>query len=70
MTHQELLASIDSPNFRGSRTPETPYLALRAILEIHAPYESGVCGCELDQPRISYTYPCRTVRTIQEELGL
>jgi hypothetical protein len=70
MTHQELLASIDSPNFRGSRTAETPYLALRAVLEIHAPFESGVCGCELDQPRISYMYPCKTVRTIQRELAL
>jgi hypothetical protein len=70
MTHDELLTSIDSPNFRGSRTAETPYLALRAVLEIHAPFESGVCGCELDQPRISYIYPCKTVRTIQRELGL
>jgi hypothetical protein len=70
MTHNDLLEAVQSPTFINSRTKETPYLALRAILEIHTPYESGVCGCELDQPRISYTYPCKTVRAIQKELAL
>ena len=34
MTYEELLADIDSKNYRESRTPETPYAALRAVLEL------------------------------------
>jgi hypothetical protein len=34
MTYEELLSDIDSDNFRKSRTLETPYLALRAVLEL------------------------------------
>ena len=69
-THAELIEATKSPTFMNSRTAETPYLALRAVLELHTPFESGVCGCEVDQPRLSYMYPCETVRTIQRELGV
>ena len=34
MTYEDLLANLDSENFRNSRTLETPYLALRAVVEL------------------------------------
>lgn len=34
MTYEELLADIDSEHFRNSRTLETPYAALRAVVEL------------------------------------
>ncbi len=34
MTYEELLADIASKNYRESRTPETPYAALRSVMEL------------------------------------
>jgi len=70
MTHNELIEAVNSPTYMSSRTLEHPYIALRAVLEIHAPFESGVCGCEIDNPVLSYMYPCATVRAIEKELSI
>ena len=34
MTHNDLLEAVNSPTFMNSRTLETPYIALRAVLEL------------------------------------
>ena len=34
MTHNELLKTINSPNYRQSRTLDHPYIALRAVVEL------------------------------------
>ena len=34
MTYEELLANIASKNYRESRTLETPYIALNAVMEL------------------------------------
>jgi len=41
MTYEELLANIASKNYRESRTLETPYAALRAVVEILQGYDDG-----------------------------
>ena len=78
MTHDELLADIDSKNFRESRTPETSYAALRAVVELHKPIIStafpeflGIC-LTCSPPSLNFyeatRYPCPTIQTIEEQL--
>lgn len=74
MTHDELLADIDSEQFRNSRTLATPYAALRAVLEIHEPYEDpwfggGTCCRECTREEYTYKYPCDTIQAIEKELA-
>jgi len=68
MTHDELLATLNSKNFMESRTPETPYFALRAVVELHKPrdYNAGnwCIGCNAD-----FEYPCPTIQAIEKELS-
>jgi hypothetical protein len=72
MTYEELLADIASKNYRESRTLETPYAALRAVVELHQPVKipSWVptefeFACEL----CPGFYPCPTVEAIEKELA-
>ena len=79
MTHDELLADIDSKNFRESRTPETPYAALRAVVELHKPITStaypeflGICLACTPLSLNFYEatrYPCPTIQAIEKELA-
>jgi hypothetical protein len=77
MTYEELLADIASKNYRESRTPETPYAALRAVLEIHKPWtgetyegtEQIGCSCVPELPAFLNPYPCATVQAIEKELA-
>ena len=77
MTYEELLADIASKNYRESRTPETPYAALRAVLEVHKPWtmETGNgedvvgCSCVPELPAFLNPYPCKTVQAIERELA-
>jgi hypothetical protein len=77
MTHEELLGTINSPNFMESRTLETPYIALRAVLELHKPWtmqtdeeggEAVGCSCNLNIPAFLNPYPCPTIQAIEKEL--
>jgi hypothetical protein len=34
MTYEELLADIESNHYRNSRTLDTPYIALRSVMEL------------------------------------
>ena len=77
MTYEELLADIESKNYRESRTLETPYAALRAVLEEHKPWvmETGDdeevvgCSCVPELPAFLNPYPCKTVQAIEKELA-
>ena len=74
MTHDELLEAVNSPTYRQSRTLEHPYIALRAVVELHKPikpvapvethddYWYGLCDDCLK------TYPCPTIQAIEKEL--
>ncbi|CAB4156122.1 hypothetical protein UFOVP655_36 [uncultured Caudovirales phage] len=76
MNHAELLEKIDnqfsileekidSEHYEKLRKG---FNALRMAVEIHKPFDSGVCGCEIDSITISYTYPCPTIQAIEKEL--
>ena len=71
MTHDELLATLNSPNFMASRTPETPYFALRAVVELHKPTPLDERGdvCLTCCPDLLTAYPCPTIQAIEKELG-
>ena len=71
MTHDELLANINSNNFMESRTLQTPYFALRAVVELHKPSpipdwvpteDKLMCWC-------AHVYPCPTIQAIEKELA-
>ena len=71
MTYDELLEAVNSPTYRQSRTLEHPYLALRAVVELHRPQEitlpNGEWGnnCHLCD---GWEYPCPTIQAIEKEL--
>jgi hypothetical protein len=66
MTHEELLAKIDS----FSCCSGAQELALRAVVELHRPLElvsSSMClECSSDDSVVSY--PCPTINNIEKEL--
>ena len=69
MTYEELLADIASKNYRESRTLETPYAALRAVVELHQPYEHKQYGLLCKFCDETPTYPCLTIAAIEQELA-
>jgi hypothetical protein len=79
MTYEELLSDIDSDHYRNSRTLDTPYAALRAIVELHKPTEEdGKLWCShevcynhiefLERNDCDCSYPCQTIQAIEKEL--
>ena len=74
MTHEELLNTLNSKQFMDSRTPETPYFALRAVVELHKPITTydGLISCYcISNDEDSYwdrPYPCPTIQAIEREL--
>ena len=67
MTHEELLKSIEIliADFCEGEYCATcaPYKALRAVIELHAPYGDMMCVvCE------GISYPCSTIQAIESEL--
>ena len=71
MTHDELLANINSNNFMESRTLETPYFALRAVVELHKPHPIPDWGPTEDKLMCwcAHVYPCSTIKAIEKELA-
>lgn len=71
MSYDELLSNIDSNNFRKSRTLETPYIALRAVMELHRPQDitlpNGEWGITCFECQ-GWDYPCLTIQAIEKEL--
>ena len=71
MTYEELLADIESHNYRESRTLETPYAALRAVMELHKPnalWTTQFCPeCSGEESFVEV--PCPTLVAIEKELA-
>ena len=71
MSHAELLNTLNSKQFRDSRTPETPYFALRAVVELHKLQEitlpDGFYGQNCQECDNLWGY-CPTLIAITEEL--
>lgn len=68
MTHNELLEAVNSPTYRQSRTLEHPYIALRAVLELHKPVETNYIDIETCTGCEEAEYPCPTIQAIEKEL--
>jgi hypothetical protein len=72
--YEELLADIASKNYRESRTLDTPYAALNAVVELHKPYPSkphkpdGVLYCQECTDYSTANWPCSTIKAIEKEL--
>ena len=64
MTHDELIATLNSKQFMDSRTPETPYFALRAVVELHKPFMEDKLFCS----NCMDTYPCETISALKSQL--
>jgi hypothetical protein len=67
MTHDELLVLLDEVitddvHHLATQTAQ----ALRAVVELHEPYEDWCSECSLSVVQIPY--PCRTIQTIEKEL--
>lgn len=71
MAHDELLFIVNSEQYMNSRTKETPYFALRAVVELHKPSpipdwvpteDKLMCWC-------AHVYPCPTIQAIEKELA-
>lgn len=80
MTHDELLAKTDT--LEAKYTDYPTYLAFRAVVELHKPYDSqdtphelamGWCkGCSIEYSIKEYAsqpYPCPTIQAIEKELN-
>jgi hypothetical protein len=71
MTHDELLEATKSPTYMNSRTLEHPYMVIRAVLELHKPFDfklgnNILTSCEgCGEP----DYPCQTIQAIEKELN-
>ena len=70
MTDNELLFIVNSKQYMNSRTPETPYFALRAVLELHKPFTvKDEILCKSCCQNVYLTeYPCPTIQAIEKEL--
>ena len=64
MTHDELLAKIDSLSCCSGAHE----LALRAVVELHKPYEPTKIGTVCKACGITEDYPCHTIQAIEEQL--
>ena len=66
MTHDELLAEIDSYAYNYK-----PKSALRAVVELHKPEPLDERGnvCLTCCPDLLVLYPCTTIQAIEKELS-
>lgn len=64
MTNDELLNTLNSKQFMESRTAETPYFALRAIVELHTLGNGEKSRCEA----CWMGFNCPTIEAIEKEI--
>jgi len=65
MTDNELLFIVNSKQYMNSRTPETPYFALRAVVELHKAGNGRNAKCVACAMQ---TMDCPTIKAIEKEL--
>ena len=70
MTHDELLAKLNSSQVFGKKFGAKAYLALYAIVKLHKPDTIGSCeGCGKDYASdLVNLYPCPTIQAIEKEI--
>ena len=68
MTHDELLAKIDTLEAKYTDYPS--YLALRAVVELHSPFDGYCQRCTVNNwGETRQTYPCDEIQAIEKELA-
>ena len=65
MTHEELLAKVDTLEARYTDYPT--YLAFRAVVELHKSKDDGLTCDECTASETEW-YPCPTIQIIEEQL--
>lgn len=70
MTHDKLLDRIAQAGLEphGNVMPTHLVLALRAVVELHKPYEPTKIGTVCKACGITADYPCPTIQAIEKEL--
>jgi hypothetical protein len=71
MTYDELLEAVNSPTYMQSRTLDHPYIALRAVVELHSPQDITLPNGDWGSNCIECDglfYPCPTILAIKKEL--
>jgi hypothetical protein len=70
MTHDELLEKIDEEVEYSIRGHERFFTALRAVVELHKPYEAhfGDVISQVQCRECEVKYPCATIQSIEKEL--
>ena len=79
MTHDELLAYIKEeievcePDCHSHDAENQPWLALRAVVELHKPlnslwYKQIICESCQEGNDYPITYPCPTIEAIKEQI--
>ena len=71
MTHDELYAKIRTGNeFLGVKyAPDSHTFALRAVVELHKPFDFTMGGEPYLGCNCGQEYPCPTIQAIERELG-
>ena len=73
MTHDELLAKIDSNlsdcgyDCESCKRDNASWVALRAVVELHKPWNFGCSHC-INIEGGYMSYPCPTIQAIEKEL--
>ena len=81
MTYDELLAYINEeievcdPSCNSHKADNQPWLALRAVVELHKPFEKTIeettylfCAKCTDLANRQMNYPCEDIQAIEKEL--
>ena len=68
MTHDELLAKINYNWGKGASEPNS--LALRAVVELHSPFDGYCQRCTVNNwGELRQEYPCDEIQAIEKELA-
>jgi hypothetical protein len=66
VTNEELLVAIEMSS--KSLTNDYGFNALKAVVELHKPYEPTQIGTVCKACGITADYPCSTIQAIEKEL--
>lgn len=71
MSHDKLLAKINElPDVIGLAEFKVRHDALRAVVQLHSPDQSGLCEwCTCKDCSHMVSYPCKTIQKIEQVLS-
>lgn len=71
LTHSQMCSSNSCDCYECDRQGESLINALRAVVELHKPWDSPMWVCNEcgDGMNVVFDYPCPTIQAIEKELG-